>query len=83
MNYFRADLISRTLSLREKNVFIFAHFGFVREIARKFIRVKMNTNKVLEFFGIILHRHLIKVRCKTQHFKIDDKIRAKLEAALN
>jgi hypothetical protein len=33
-NYFRADLFSRTLPLREKNVLIFAHFGFVREIAR-------------------------------------------------
>ena len=45
-NYFRADLFSRTLPLREKNVLIFAHFGFVREIARKFSRAKINTNKV-------------------------------------
>ena len=45
--FWRGFNFAHSLSLREKNVLIFAHFGFVREIARKLSRAKINTNKVV------------------------------------
>ena len=46
-HYFRADLFSRTHLLCEIFVQIFAHFELLREIARKLVRAKISTNKVV------------------------------------